>query len=216
MKVAALPARASLAALVALVVAAPAARGQEPVDPDVPPAVWQADAPPPAPPLPPPAPVLSPPAPPIPTIPVPTTRTVPGKIAYLRADGKAAIPRQAPTRVKRVIAAANEIVGKPYKWGGGHARLIDKGYDCSGTVGYALIRAGLLTTPMTSGDLARWGEADAGRHITIYANRHHVYMELVGLRLDTSPVADTQGTGPRWRQVIGQRPHFRVRHPLGL
>ncbi|HEX8105031.1 MAG TPA: hypothetical protein VF533_20590 [Solirubrobacteraceae bacterium] len=158
-----------------------------------------------------------PPAPLLPTIPVPTTRTIPGKIAYVRADGRAAIPRRAPKRVKRVIAAANEIVGKPYKWGGGHARLLDKGYDCSGTVGYALIRAGLLTTPMVSGQFARWGAKNEGRHITIYANAGHVYMEVAGLRLDTSPVSDPSGkTGPRWRATIGRRPRFKVRHPIGL
>ena len=144
-------------------------------------------------------------------------RTVPGKIARLRADGKAAIPRNAPRAVKDIIAAANQIVGKPYKWGGGHARLIDKGYDCSGTVSYALIRAGLLLAPAVSGSLAKFGDKNPGRHVTIYANRGHVYMEVAGLRLDTSPIADPSGAkGPRWRYPIGRRAGFHARHPQGL
>jgi len=170
----------------------------------------EAPAPLPAEPAPAPAPVIELP-------PLVTSRTVKGKVARLRTDGKAAIPRSAPKRVKEIIAAANQIVGKPYKWGGGHARLIDKGYDCSGAVSYALIRAGLLNSPLVSGSLAKWGQKDAGRHVAVYANKGHVYMEVAGLRLDTSPVADpTGGKGPRWRPVIGRRAGFHARHPLGL
>jgi cell wall-associated NlpC family hydrolase len=132
--------------------------------------------------------------PPIGTLPtIPITKTIAGKVAQLRTDGKAAIPRGAPKAVQTVIAAANRIIGKPYKWGGGHARLIDKGYDCSGSVSFALIGAGLLTSPMVSGTLAHWDAAGAGRWISVYANKGHVYMEVAGLRLDTSPVGD--GTG---------------------
>ena len=149
--------------------------------------------------------------------PLVTSRTVKGKLARLRTDGKAAIPRSAPKQVKAIIAAANQIVGKPYKWGGGHARLIDKGYDCSGSVSYALIRAGLLLSPAVSGSLAKYGKKNAGRHVAIYANKGHVYMEVAGLRLDTSPVADPNGgKGPRWRPVIGRRAGFHARHPAGL
>jgi hypothetical protein len=151
------------------------------------------------------------------TLPLVTTATVKGRQAMLRRGGKAAIPRGAPLRVRRVIAAANRIVGKPYKWGGGHARLEDRGYDCSGTVSYALIRSGLLGYPMVSGTLATWGRGGAGKWITIYANKGHVYMEVAGLRLDTSPVMDPRGgSGPRWRPVIGKRQGFHVRHIAGL
>ncbi len=152
-----------------------------------------------------------------PEVPLVTTATVPGKVAMLRKGGRAAIPRRAPLAVRRVIAAANRIVGKPYKWGGGHAQLEDRGYDCSGTVGYALIRAQLLQTTMVSGTFARWGRAGAGTWITIYANRGHVYMEVAGLRLDTSAMGDPRGgSGPRWRPAIGKRGGFHVRHPAGL
>src|SRR6478752_6962698 len=97
-----------------------------------------------------PAPIV-PVTPVVPVIPLVTTGTVAGKVAMLRTDGKAAIPRGAPKAVRAIIAAANQIIGKPYKWGGGHARLLDRGYDCSGTVSYALIRAGLLASPLVSG-----------------------------------------------------------------
>src|SRR3954452_25461219 len=106
----------------------------------------------------------------------------------LRTDGKAAIPRGAPARVRAMIAAANQIVGKPYKWGGGHAKLVDSGYDCSGTVSYALIGSGVLVGPMVSGQFATWSTAGAGRWVTVYANKGHVYLEVAGLRLDTSAV----------------------------
>ncbi len=151
-------------------------------------------------------------------VPVPSSRrTVKGRVARLRTDGRAAIPRSAPKRVKRVLAAANLIIGKPYKWGGGHGRLFDSGYDCSGAVGYALIRAGLLSSSMVSGTFARWAVGGAGRWISIHANAGHVYMEVAGLRLDTSAVGDPTGAkGVRWRPVIGRRVGFHTRHIKGL
>jgi hypothetical protein len=156
---------------------------------------------------------------PEPQIPLVTTATVPGKVAMLRTDGKAAIPRGAPKRVRAIIAAANQIAGKPYKWGGGHAKLVDRGYDCSGTVSYALIRSGtgLLAAPLVSGAFARWGAAGEGRWVSVYANKGHVYMEVAGLRLDTSAAGDfTGGKGVRWRPVTGRRKGFKARHPAGL
>ena len=171
-----------------------------------------------------PAPTPAPATPvPVPTVvPAPdpglvTKATVRGRVAKLRTNGKAAIPRRAPKRVRAILAAGNRIVGKPYKWGGGHAKLDDRGYDCSGTVSYALIKAGLLQGSMVSGTFARWGSAGEGRWVTIYANKGHVYMEVAGLRLDTSAVSDPRGgKGPRWRPVIGHRKGFRVRHVTGL
>ena len=167
-------------------------------------------------PLPVPAPLPAPPE--VPVLPtIPPTKMVPGTTAQLRTDGKAAIPRGAPKRVRALIASANRIVGKPYKWGGGHARIADSGYDCSGTVSYALIGSGLLAGPLVSGSFAKFSEAGDGRWVTIYANKGHVYLEAAGLRLDTSPVGDPRGgDGPRWRPLIGKRRGFSVRHPAGL
>lgn len=142
---------------------------------------------------------------------------VDGTVARIRTDGRAAIPRGAPKRVRRLISQYNRIAGKRYKWGGGHAILEDRGYDCSGAVGYGLIRTGVLGRTMVSGTFARWGSAGAGRWVTIYANSSHVYMEIAGLRLDTSSVGDRGGAkGVRWRPAIGKRDGFKVRHPAGL
>ena len=72
-------------------------------------------------------------------------------------------PRPTPrSRSKRVIAAANRIRTLPYIWGGGHGRWQDSGYDCSGSVSYALHGARMLTSPLTSGSFETWGEAGAG------------------------------------------------------
>lgn len=162
-------------------------------------------------------PPAAPAAPPVPPVIVPKGKIIKGKRALIRADGKAAIPRSAPKSVRVAIAAANKIVGKPYKWGGGHGRLVDSGYDCSGTVGYSLVHAGLMRGVMVSGQMARWARGGTGRWITVYANNGHVYMEIAGLRLDTSPVGDPTGRkGVRWRPVIGKRPGFHARHPAGL
>jgi hypothetical protein len=146
-----------------------------------------------------------------------TLKVVPGAVARMRADGRAAVPHDAPARIRAVIRAANAIVGRPYRWGGGHARVVDSGYDCSGAVSYALIKSGQLRAPLVSGELARTYAAGRGRWLTIYANRGHVYLEVAGLRLDTSGVGDPAGReGVRWRPVVGQRTGFRKRHLVGL
>jgi hypothetical protein len=146
-----------------------------------------------------------------------TTTMVSGTVARLRTDGRAAIPRGVPKRVRRLIAQYNKIVGKRYRWGGGHALVDDKAYDCSGAVGYGLIKTGMLDMTMVSGSFARWAAAGEGRWMTIYANRSHVYTEIAGLRLDTSPVGDpAAASGVRWRPAIGGRNGFKVRHPVGF
>jgi cell wall-associated NlpC family hydrolase len=127
--------------------------------------------------------------------------------------GKAIAPSGAPLAVRKAIQAANRIRTKPYIWGGGHGRWWDAGYDCSGSVSYALHGAGLLGIPMVSGSLAHWGEAGPGRWITIYANAGHVYAVIAGLRWDT--VGDTSGTGPRWHTDSVSPAGFAVRHPVG-
>jgi hypothetical protein len=140
-----------------------------------------------------------------------------GTRARIRDDGTATIPEDAPAAVRRLIAAANEIVGKPYKWGGGHGTVVDDGYDCSGAVSYALIGARLLDAPLASGALAATFDDGAGDWIAVYANADHAYLEVAGLRLDTSSVGDPSGqAGVRWRVAIGQRAGFAVRHPSGL
>jgi cell wall-associated NlpC family hydrolase len=145
--------------------------------------------------------------------PPPPEVVVPGATGSVTAEGFAVPPRSAPRVVKQVIAAGNEIATTPYKWGGGHARWDDTGYDCSGSVSYALHGAGLLDSPLVSGDLARWGGRGPGRWITIYANADHVYMVVAGMRFDTSA---RSRTGSRWTVEQRSSVGFAVRHPQGL
>ena len=130
-------------------------------------------------------------------------------------NGRAIAPAGAPTAVKRVIAAANHINGRPYVWGGGHVSWFTRGYDCSGAVGYALHGAGLLGVTMVSGQLAAWEEAGVGRWITVYANDDHVFMVVAGLRFDTRD-APLGVTGPRWHRASVDTRQFVARHPAEL
>jgi hypothetical protein len=113
--------------------------------------------------------------------------------------------------VRRAIAAGNRLQRKPYRYGGGHASWRDSGYDCSGTVSYALHGAGLLRAPLDSTGLAAWGRPWRGRWITVYANADHAYVVIAGLRLDTAG-----GDGPRWHATTRSRAGFTARHPAGL
>ncbi len=132
-------------------------------------------------------------------------------------DGKAYPPVDAPLEVKQAIWAGNEIVGKPYKYGGGHARVKDSGYDCSGTVSYALLAGGLLDAPLDSSSFMKWGAAGEGDWITVYTNPGHAYAVIAGLRIDTSAAGDPSGNkGPQWRPVLRSTKGFKARHPVGF
>jgi hypothetical protein len=138
--------------------------------------------------------------------------------ARILDDGRAVPPPGAPPQVRAVIEAANRIEQTPYVWGGGHQRWEDRGYDCSGAVGYALHGAGLLDQTMVSGTMATYlGEPGTGRWISVYANARHVYMVVAGLRFDTRDGL-TPRTGPRWHADMPRNPgrHFTARHPAGL
>ena len=145
--------------------------------------------------------------------PLATGFETPGANAVLGPEGLASAPRSAPPAVKAAIAAANSIATTPYVWGGGHGSFYSYGYDCSGAVSFALYGAGLLDTPLTSGQLESYGEPGPGKWITIYANATHAYMEIAGLRWDT--VGDAEGTGPRWHTDPPYPEGFVVRHPPG-
>jgi cell wall-associated NlpC family hydrolase len=139
--------------------------------------------------------------------------TTPGPSAKLR-NGFAIPPASAPRKVVLAIEAANEIVkGKPYCMGGGHARRIDRCYDCSGSVSYALTGAGLLEASMPSGSFMRWEAPGKGRWITTYANGGHIYAVIAGLRLDTSM---TVGDGPGWSTEMRSARGYVARHPTGF
>lgn len=133
--------------------------------------------------------------------------------AYLDEDGLAVAPASAPEEVKAIIEAGNEIATKPYKYGGGHRRWRDSGYDCSGSISYALHGAGLLDSALDSSGFMRWGERGRGEWVTIRANAGHAYMIVAGLRFDTSA---RKRTGNRWSERMRSARGYRGRHPEGL
>jgi hypothetical protein len=169
---------------------------------------------------------------PVPTPPpAPTDIIVPGALAQLLPDGTAAAPADAPPQIQQAIFAANKIQAKPYIYGGGHAKVEDKGYDCSGTVSYALLGGTLgLESPLDSGSFMKWGEAGEGQWITVYTNPGHAYAVIAGLRLDTSIGSSPRGAdrklasqhnkamekGPRWRPWERSSRGYKKRHPVGF
>ena len=144
---------------------------------------------------------------------------VSGTKARLLPNGRAAAPALAPPEVQKAIWAANRIVRKPYLWGGGHARWWDKGYDCSGTISWAL-RGGKrswLKAPLNSSGFMTWGAKGPGRWVTVYTNPGHAYVVIAGLRLDTSAAGDPSGQkGPRWRPNLRETSGYSIRHPAGF
>jgi peptidoglycan hydrolase-like protein with peptidoglycan-binding domain len=137
----------------------------------------------------------------------------PGSKATLGSDGLAIAPADAPEQVKQIIAAGNEIAKTPYVYGGGHGKWQDSGYDCSGSVSYALHGAGLLSSALPSGNFVGWGEKGPGQWVTIYAKSSHMYMVVAGLRFDTSG-RSTGGT--RWQTASRSASGYTVVHPPGL
>ena len=129
-------------------------------------------------------------------------------------NGKAIAPASAPEVVKRAVAAGNRMQNYPYKFGGGHAKLDDSGYDCSGSVSYVLREAGIISDQMTSTGFLNYGTSGLGEWITIWAKKGHVYMTIGGLRLDTGGAP--KSNGPRWKDQTRSTKGFLPRHPPGL
>jgi cell wall-associated NlpC family hydrolase len=143
-----------------------------------------------------------------------STQTTPGEQATLGPDGLAIAPESAPAEVKALIAAANEIHDKPYKFGGGHGvRIDDSGYDCSGSMSYVLRKAGLLDEALDSTGFMSYGDAGEGQWVTSYAKPSHSYLIVAGLRFDTSGRADDDS---RWDTRARSSSGYTVRHPPGL
>jgi cell wall-associated NlpC family hydrolase len=137
--------------------------------------------------------------------------------ATLSEDGKTAIaPDDAPQEVKDAISAANEITDKPYRYGGGHGKFDDSGYDCSGAVSYAMHGGGFLDKPLDSTGFMSWESAGKGTWITTYANSGHAYVVIAGLRFDTSQAGSGGGDGPRWRTKARSSSGYTARHPAGF
>jgi hypothetical protein len=134
----------------------------------------------------------------------------PGKVLKRRGGGSGG---GGGGRISRMVSAANRIATMPYKYGGGHGTYHDSGYDCSGSISYALHYAGLLRTPLDSTGFMSYGNPGRGRHITIYANAGHAYMVVDGRRFDTSAIRET---GSRWTSTHRSSSGYVVRHPPGL
>lgn len=145
--------------------------------------------------------------------PPPPLQLGPGMLATVGPDGLAVAPVLAPAVVQQVINAGNTIAKTPYIYGGGHGRWEDAGYDCSGSVSYALHGAGMLETAIPSGTFMNWGDAGPGQWITIYAHGGHVYMVVAGLRFDTS---GRTKAGTRWQADMRPDKGYVIRHPPGL
>ena len=129
------------------------------------------------------------------------------------SDGESSSSTAGSSVVARVIAAGDEIATRPYIFGGGHGSFQSSGYDCSGSVSYALHGGGLLSTPEDSSQLESYGEAGPGKYITIYANAGHAFMVVDGKRFDTIAL---QETGTRWSSSIESTSGYVVRHPDGM
>ena len=141
---------------------------------------------------------------------IPSSDCAPVKKARL-INGKAVAPASAPPRVKKVIKAANQIRNKPYVYGGSHGSFNDSGYDCSGSVSFALHGGNFVSSPLASTGYMNWKKRGEGKWISVYSNSGHMYMIVAGLRFDT---ASTPGDGPGWSKSHYSTPgSFKVRHP---
>ncbi len=143
-----------------------------------------------------------------------TLTPVPGG-SSVGGNGTIPIPSNVPEVVQRVIAGGNAIADFPYIWGGGHdPSFVSDGYDCSGSVSYALAAGGLLSAPLVSGELAHWGDPGPGRWITIYANAGHTFMDVDGVWFDTAGRSGPYAS--RWLLSTPPLEGYAVRHPPGL
>lgn len=137
------------------------------------------------------------------------------RVPPLYFDGAYAQARpEHPPVIHAVVRFCNEIQGKPYARGGGHQKLFDDAFDCSGSLSHILFRAGLLDRPLTSAGFARYGRPGPGTYLSLFVNPgKHVFMSVCGLRYDTT---GEDSSGPAWRQKPRSPKGFINRHPFGL
>ena len=161
------------------------------------------------------APEPPPPPPEPPPLPEPSDDDAVTRAEVIEENGVALPPLEAPPEIRAIIEAGNTIARTPYKWGGGHGKWQDTGYDCSGSVSYALAAAGLLAGPLASGPLMKWGRPGKGKWLTIYTNPGHVFMIVAGVRFDTS-AANRGKTGSRFTNEMRPTGGYVARHWPGL
>jgi hypothetical protein len=149
--------------------------------------------------------------------------SLPHGAARINSDGTATAPVGAPAAVQAMIAAGNRIIHTSYCYAGGHGSWNSSCYDCSGSVGYVLHAAGMLSSPEPSGSMESWGSPGAGRWVSVYANSGHVFIVIAGRAFDTADFGGPNipaGDGPRWRSNptgnLGDGGGYVVRHPAGL
>lgn len=147
----------------------------------------------------------------------------PGPRARMLPNGLAAAPQAAPLAVKELIAAGNQIAGKPYVYGAAHGlplSAIASAYDCSSSVEHLLYGARLLPVSYgaASSQLESFGQPGPGRWVTLYANASHVFMYVAGLRWDTHNAAGAGdgSAGIGWHPLVRSAVGFVPRHPAGL
>lgn len=147
----------------------------------------------------------------------------PGARARLLPGGLAAAPADSPSAVKQIIAAGNQIVGKPYVYGAAHGlplSLLAPAYDCSSSVEHLLYGARLLPVSYAaaSAALESFGDPGPGQWVTLYASADHVFMYVAGLRWDTHNAAGTSdgSAGIGWHPLVRSGAGFVARHPVGL
>lgn len=139
---------------------------------------------------------------------------MPFRHAFMHPNGLVTAAKGTPTVIRRVIAAANHIAFKPYVYGGGHASWKSKGYDCSGSVSYALHGGGLLWYPEDSSELESYGLKGFGKWITIWTNAGHAYMKIAGIWFDTAAQQWGSHHGDRWStKRVDQASGYVIRHP---
>jgi hypothetical protein len=109
----------------------------------------------------------------------------------LTKSGTAIAPTRAPSRVERIVAAANEITGLPYRLGFGHMPYPKRGlppcasaYDGSAADSFVLAAGGFLRQPLDDEQLARFGKPGPGRWVTIEVCNDGAHMTIGGVAFD--------------------------------
>lgn len=148
----------------------------------------------------------------VPEVNIDSGPTTSGSRAVLKND-IALAPDSAPLTVKRAIWAANSLRNQPYLHGGGHEAFLSNGYDCSGAVSFVLHYAGLLDAPYDSREFSEFGKSGVGKWITIYTRNGHTFLEIAGLRFDTTGAHGKEN--PCWHNDSRELEKFVARHPDG-